>query len=113
MSGFQRRNNAFLDRKKSSGLERFLITHLGVFHAALLVERGVFRANGSVIETRRHGMRIRDQSILSLEHVGVSTVKDSRPPARKPRRVLTETGPTTAGFHSHHLHLAVRNEVVE
>src|SRR5580698_823387 len=97
---FERRQNSLRARQLDDGIERRLIVLRYIFRASGIVQHGVLWTNGCVVEPCGYGMCRRDLSVLILEHVGVSSLKDTWYAAAKARRMLAEFCAAASAVHA-------------
>ncbi len=116
---FQRGDDAFGAREKTSGFEGGGIGNGSVSGATLIGKPGVFGADGGVIETGGNGMSGGDLAVLVLQHVGVSALEDAG--ARTGETlvggqacgVFAKTLAAAARLDAHHFYVRVLEKFVE
>jgi hypothetical protein len=68
--------------------------------APRLPQVGVLRTDAGIVESRAHGVRFENLTVVVGQHHRARTVKDSDPPRRERRRVLSRGDAFTCRFHS-------------
>ena len=119
MRRFQRRDDALALRAKFQALERFLIGRAQILRTSSIVQRGVLRTDGRIIESGRNGMSRCDLAILVLEHKRPCPVQHSFAVAAaagccsEARRVLPNQFAASPRFHSDKAHLLIGDKRME
>src|SRR5258706_1122604 len=77
MGGFKRRNNAFGAGQLLGRCQRLGVARRSVFGALTVVQPGVLRTDGGVIQAGRNGVRQRDLAIGILKHIAVGAMQNA------------------------------------
>src|SRR5580698_5392397 len=107
MCGLEGRNNALRARENLGGFEGFGVGGRGVAGAAGIVQHGVLRADGGVVEAGGDGVRLRDLAGVVLEDVAVGPLQDAGQSTREPRSMFSQSSPAAAGFDADELDVAL------
>src|ERR1017187_1537130 len=99
--------------KLAEGVERLLVIGGDVFGATLIVQPGVLRSDGRIIEPRRNRVSRGNLSVYVLQNKGVSSLQHSRMSPVESRRVLAQRVAAASSFYADQFDFAVFDEFVE